>query len=83
MLLLAYPVEPIGYVVHFKYFGKREHLCREYVVYVKTGTRGGRYGKNIISRIVFEIMILSRFFVMLVLPTCNVLYLYHHLLIQV
>ncbi len=83
MLLLAYPVEPTGYVVHLKYFGKREHLCREYVVYVKTGTRGVRYGKNIISRIVFEI---SRFYqdsVMLVLPTCSVLYLYHHLLIQV
>ncbi len=35
MLLLAYPVEPTGYVVHLKYCGYREHQCGDDVVYVK------------------------------------------------
>ncbi len=36
---LTYPVEPTGYVVHSKYCGKREHQCRDDVVYVKTETK--------------------------------------------
>ncbi len=39
MLLLAYPVEPTGYIVHLKHWGKREHQCGDDVVYVKTGTK--------------------------------------------
>ncbi len=47
MLFLTYTVEPTGYVVHSKYYGKREHQCGDDVVYIKTETKPFTQNANV------------------------------------